>query len=282
VLQKPRTPGVDRHIRRENPRQRAGMRCCTWGGMSTHQKLLSLPFVSALLDPTVIPHVYDTCDQWCTYCPVTSRCLAYRCRPEGASPHGRQPVYENIAAGLHESLIVGRELRREGGEETTEIDQILALPRGQALPPLTGSDPIEQMGRRFAFSAARYLSSRPESPFSYPPRPGGPTPAEILAWFSILVPVKVYRALVSRQAASRGQQHCELDALRSARVALLGIERSRTAIAALRGEGMDEGLEGLDAQLRRLASELTGRFPDALSLLRPGLDMPAAIEATVN
>lgn len=250
--------------------------------MSSHEKLLSLPFVSAVLDRTVIPRVYDACDQWCTYCPVTSRCLAYRCRPEGASPHGRQSIYENIAARLHETLVVIRDIRRTGELMTPEIDQLIATPPGSDVQCLTAPDPLEQMGRRYGIGAARYLASRPETPFSYPPRPGGPIPVEVLAWHSIIIPVKIYRALVSRLAAAGGPSSFELDALQSARVALDGIERSRLAIAALRADDSDARLESLDTQLQRLATDLDARFPGAASLVRPGLDAPVPIGACVN
>lgn len=241
-----------------------------------------MPFVAAVLDRTLIPHVYDTCDQWCTYCPVTSRCLAYRCRPEGASPHGRQEIYENIGARLHESLIAVRDVQQADGFVDPEIERMLRKTPGAELPGLAAPDALEEMGRRYAFAALRYLTSRPEAPFSYPPRPEGPTPAEVLCWFSTLIPSKIYRALVSRQAAVRGQANYEQDALQSARVALLGIERSRTAIASLCQEDADARLPPLDGQLRRLATEVKGRFPAAVTVVRPGLDTPAPVGSHLN
>lgn len=250
--------------------------------MSTNEKILSLPFVAAVLDPTVIPHVYDACDQWCTYCPVTSRCLAYRCRPEHGSPHGRQDIYENIAARVHESLTVIRDLCRAGGSGHPEIERMLAAAPGADLPGLEAPDALEQMGRRYGFGVLRYLTSRPEVPFSYPPRPDGPRPVEVLSWFSTLIPAKIYRALVSRQATARGRRDLEHDAQRSARVALIGIERSRAAIASLRQEDRDPRLDILDGQLRRLWSDIDGRFPAAMTLVRPGLDGPVPLGPHVN
>ena len=250
--------------------------------MSANLKLLSLPFVAAVLDPTVIPHVYDACDQWCTYCPVTSRCLAYRCRPEGASPHGRQAIYENIAARLSESLTVIGDLRGAGAGQHPAIARVLTARPEADIQELAAPDPLEQMGRRYAIEAARYLASRPEAPFAYPPRPDGPTPAEVLAWFSSLIHVKIYRALVSWQAVVRGQGARALDAQRSARVASLGIERSRAAIATLRQADGDPRLAFLDAQLHRLAPELEGRFPAAATTIRPGLDGPLPVGSSMN
>lgn len=240
--------------------------------MSIDPNLLSLPFVAALLDPTVIPHVYDTCDQWCTYCPVSSRCLAYRCRPEGASPHGRQAIYENIAARFHESLAAVRGHPHVDAAQRPEIDRALAAAPRRDLQELAAPDPLEQMGRRYGIGAARYLASRPEAPFAYPPRPEGPTPPEILAWFSILIPVKIYRALVGRQAAVRGDPDLDQAARRAASVALLGIARSRAALVSLRETDGDPRLDLLDAHLRRLRTELAARFPGAEAPVQPGFD----------
>jgi hypothetical protein len=200
----------------------------------------------------------------------------------GASPHGRQAIYENIAARLHESLVVIRDIRRRGEVATPEIDQLIATPPGSDIQCLTAPDPLEQMGRRYGLGAARYLASRPEAPFSYPPRPDGPIPVEVLAWFSIIIPVKIYRALVSRLSAIGGRDSCEVDALQSARVALIGIERSRAAIAALREEDTDPRLEPLETQLVRLAVEVSERFPRAITVVRPGLDVPVPLGVGVN
>ena len=51
-------------------------------------------FNHVVLDPTLINGVYDTCDQWCMYCPVTERCLVYRCSPDIQS--GKQNIYEAL------------------------------------------------------------------------------------------------------------------------------------------------------------------------------------------
>jgi len=55
--------------------------------------ILSQPFVKAALDPTLIPGIYNACDQWCVYCPATARCLAYRCQPADAKEEDPQDIY---------------------------------------------------------------------------------------------------------------------------------------------------------------------------------------------
>lgn len=66
---------------------------------------MKLPlFVQIAADPTLIPGIYDTCDQWCMYCSATRWCLAYRCGPETRS--GKVNVQRSLADRLYEGIIL--------------------------------------------------------------------------------------------------------------------------------------------------------------------------------
>jgi hypothetical protein len=90
---------------------------------------MKLPiFVQAASDPTLIPGVYDTCDQWCMYCPVSNRCLAYRCN---ADQSGSANISRRLADRLFEGLTFLKKLCEAEGRPTTEIDAMLSNdPRG--------------------------------------------------------------------------------------------------------------------------------------------------------
>ena len=86
---------------------------------------MSLPiFNQVSLDPTLIKGVYNTCDQWCMYCPVTARCLAYRCSPEIRS--GKQNVYKTLADRLYEGMTCIKRLCEAAGRPTPDLDAMLA------------------------------------------------------------------------------------------------------------------------------------------------------------
>jgi hypothetical protein len=102
-------------------------------------------------------------------------------------------------------------------------------------------------------------------------RPSGPTPFEVFAWFHLLIASKIYRALLSSAAAARGDAGRKHDALISAKVAMIGIDRSLDALAAMAVDD-DARLELLGAQLRRVKRELELRFPEARDVVREGLD----------
>lgn len=240
-------------------------------------KLLSLPFVHAVLDPTIIPGVYNTCDEWCVYCPLTARCLAYRCRPPGDESPGGSDIYVNIANRLRESMQLVKDLNAASARVMPEVEQLLGERCEFTERDLPMGDGLNEMARRYAITAARYLRTAPQVAWTAQPRPEGPTALEVLAWFHALIGAKVCRAIVSRAGAVRGDVELDRDAQFSARVALIGIERSQQALRELQREDPDPRLGLMDAQLRRLAKEIDGRFPEARAVVRPGLDVPAPV-----
>jgi hypothetical protein len=158
------------------------------------------------------------------------------------------------------------------GTPTPELDEMLTNdPREQTtLPPV--DDPLERMGARYARLGAGYLLSRNDYPFATVRHASGPTPFEVFAWFHTLIAVKIYRALLCSASAARGDEAALADALASAKVALIGIDRSLDALAALAVDDDDARLELMAGHLRRVRRELEARFPGARSVVREGLD----------
>ncbi len=239
----------------------------------TDETLTKPIFVEVVLDPTLIKGIYDSCDQWCMYCEQKTRCLAYRCSPELES--GKPNVYRSLSDRMTAGLVFLKRLADAEGRPTPEIDAILSNDPAKQQHVFDIDDPIERMGRRYLKLAQAYLISREDYPFEMKRRPSGPTPFEVFAWFHGLVPAKIYRALISARQAARGVADRKDDAIRNAKVALIGIDRSLDALTALMTEDDDPRLELLQAQLRRLRRDVDGRFPEARSVVRIGLDCPA-------
>ena len=236
-------------------------------------ELIDLPFVKAVLDPTLIDGVYNACDQWCDYCPLTARCLAFRCRP--AKDAGGD-IYEQIADAMYESMhaLKGRH-DAEGLAVPPALSWLLANdPRnGTAFVPV--DDPLERTARQYVVQSAMYLMSRRDLPEEIPKRADGPTPFDVFVRYHFLIGAKVYRAVVmSSQAARSGDAAARYDADMAAKVALLLIDRSDDALQLMRVDDLHPRIDQLRAQLRRLRRELSARFPDAPALKRPGFDEP--------
>jgi hypothetical protein len=227
-------------------------------------------FNQVCLDPTLITGIYGTCDQWCMYCPATERCFAYRCSPEIRS--GKQNVYKALADRLYEGMTFYKRLRDAEGTPTPEIDAMLSNDPRQCTTLEPVDDPLERTARRYGRLSAAYLTSRDDYPLEMRMRPSGPTPFEVFAWFHGLIPAMIYRALLCGNAISRGNESRKDEELASAKVALIGIDRSVEALALMAVDDEDARLELLSAQLRRVKREAEARFPAARRFHRDGLD----------
>ena len=152
-----------------------------------------------------------------------------------------------------------------------QLDAMLADdPRARESVPRV-DDPLERAGARYARLSDAYLVSRADYPFEMTWHPSGPTPVEVFAWFHVLIAAKIYRAL-SCAARAHGDASKEDDAHVSAKVALIGIDRSLDSLAVMSVDDDDARLELLGGQLRRLRREVEGRFPAARAIVRVGVD----------
>jgi hypothetical protein len=197
-------------------------------------------FVRVAADPTLVAGIYNACDQWCMYCPATARCLAYRCNPE--IEDGKQDIYGNLADRLQEGMVFLKGRCDAEGIQIPELDTILA-DFGAPPAPVRIDDPLERMGRRYAHLSTAYLNSRADVPTEMRPRPSGPTPLEVVVWFHLRIATKLYRALVTSRQAARGDESLAVDAAISAKIALIGIDRSLDALAAIAADSEDPRLE---------------------------------------
>ena len=228
-------------------------------------------FVEAVLDPSLIPAVYDGCDQWCDYCPLTARCLAFRCRPPGGSP---SDIHHDIAQAMYESM---RELKARHEAQGTAVpgalDWLLRHDSRETVKFVPVDDPLERLGRRYVMLAASYLVSRRDVSLDVPRRPDGPTPLDVVIRFHMLIAAKIYRAVIAAsQAARAADGGAARDASLSAKVALLCADRSDEALSVLALDDEDPQVGHLRQHLRRVIRELEGRFPSARGTVRPGFD----------
>jgi hypothetical protein len=233
-------------------------------------------FVELAADPSLIPGIYNYCDQWCPYCPHTERCLAFRClRDQDARRPG--DIFEDLAASVNEMISFSRDVVRAEGA-ASPLAEIAVLPSIDTSPkPPPIDDPLERQGREYAIEAARFLMS--VAPTMPPPNgvaAGTPGAIEVVGWYHTLIAIKIYRALVSTVLAREGKAGLADDARGSAKVALIGIDRSRKALRQLQGKLHDARIVRLIARLDRLSADVERRFPDARGFIRPGLDETTA------
>jgi hypothetical protein len=232
-----------------------------------------LRFLTLATDPDLVPGIYNACDQWCHYCPATGRCLAFKCRPDS----GGGNIYENIEEKMLESMRYLKACHEAEGLAPPE-DLVRLLSAGPLFEPVAFvpiDDALERMGKHYAVLATAFLATSsepiPESPL--PKREHGPTPFEVFLYYHVLIAAKIYRAISSsHQAARDGSAQARRDSDGSAKVALIGIDRSDEALQVMALDDPDPRLEHMRKHLARLRREISARFRSARTLVRPGLD----------
>jgi hypothetical protein len=231
----------------------------------------NLRFMSLATDPNLIPGVYNGCDQWCDYCPLTKRCLAFQCRPR---PDVRSDIYHDMAEAMYASMNYLKERHEaEGLELPEDLTRILEDDPRKRIKSVPVDDPLERMGKHYVTLAAAFLMTRDEVQEEIPKRPDGPTPFDVFLWYHMLIATKIYRAIMSSAEAARaGSRRSREDADSSAKVALPGIDRSHEALQVMALDDPDPRIDHMRRHLARLRREVDGRFPAARTLLRPGFD----------
>jgi hypothetical protein len=77
-------------------------------------------FLAIAQDPRIIAAVHHHCDEWCDYCPVTTRCLAFRCMAEFRRQHGRSQA-DRPFTSIEAAVAFTRDLAAIDGTPTEEL-----------------------------------------------------------------------------------------------------------------------------------------------------------------
>jgi hypothetical protein len=223
-------------------------------------------------DSQLIPGVHHHCDEWCDYCPVTNRCLAYRCTADFRAQRGRAPGDPTFTS-LEEAIAFTRDVSGAEGMRTDELDALVSHPPGQS--GVQTSDPLAAVAWDYAeATACLMMPSALEMSRARPRvRPAGPTAEEIVLWYHLRIYMRTFRALVAQESAC-GQR--TEDATGSAKLVLVAVERSRHALRALRTVESAEELDRLLSMLDEIERGLDERFPHARAFVRLGIDQPVA------
>lgn len=230
---------------------------------------MNVRFVAVAKDPRLIPGVHHYCDEWCHYCPVTQRCLAFRCIAEYRKQRGlaeTDPTFNNMA----EAIALTREIAAVEGASTDDLDTIAGGSPGA--DAMHTQDPLAGVALQYAFAVTTVLKPIAEEVSYWGASASPPSPREVVIWYHLRIYLKLVRALVAKErTAASGVERSE-DAAGCAKLTLMSIARSREALRAL-GE---PGVESLISMLDTLEAGIDERFPGARAFVRVGLDVPAA------
>ena len=118
--------------------------------------MADLRFLQLATDPNLIPGVYNACDQWCDYCPVTARCLAFKCQPAA----GGSDIYDNVAEVMRASMTFLKDCHEAEGLAPPE-ELLRMLEHDPPSPPTYApfDDPLGRMGKHYAILATAFLAT---------------------------------------------------------------------------------------------------------------------------
>jgi hypothetical protein len=248
-----------------------------------------------------IPGIYNHCDRWCERCPLTARCFLFAEEKRRADhPKDHDVKSDAFWRGLHQvfesTKVLILHAARQHGIDLDAVDQVEVEQQMREMERArceVRRHPLVVEANYYAAMVDKWFernavcfeekhdeleslalmeldNANPEA------EAASLTDAcEVIRWYQYQIAVKFARALTSYdQRDLIDPDAMEADALGSAKVALVGIDRSIAAWAILRQgfpEQADELLELL-VKLDRLRRTGEAKFPDARAFVRPGLD----------
>lgn len=249
-------------------------------------------------NPKFISGIYNYCDRWCERCAFTSRCMNYAMGeeefdgPDSQDIHN-QALWDKLAGIFSTTLEMVREKAEEMGIDLDAIDADEIAEQTERIHEMAKEQPYSQAAMQYIQMAddwlkanSRLLVDKGEELESLAEAeiPGTRPDCdmvsivdciEVILWYQRQIYVKLCRAAIGTIRAEFEHLECiQEDADGSAKVAIIGIERSTAAWAALLDHLPDreQGILNLLVTLKHLLQQVDTAFPNARSFPRPGFD----------
>ena len=237
-------------------------------------------------DPRFISGIHNYCDRWCERCAFTSRCLNFAlCEEEHANPETRDLNNEKFWNKLNDNFKVIIEmiytLAKERGIELDETE-LKEIKKAQCKKDEdVRNNVLARAGIQYInmaqswFDSAEKLFQQKEDELNLHAScgiPGHLTEAlniedstEIIHWYQHMIYAKICRALHGDDLDFEGAEEFPRDSDGSAKVTLIGIDRSIVAWGRLMDQFPDREKSILDicVHLEKLRKNVELTFPNA-------------------
>jgi len=218
--------------------------------------------------------IFNYCDRWCEACAFTSRCRLFAdvAETEASLDPNLKPVVDAPVLP-EEGVPPPPPWLQEMIDEMNEAAAKIAVGDLEVPPrrsPRNEHVSVEKRARDYCFRVHPWLQSLPYEPLD------PADPRAVIGWFHTMIPAKVHRALSGLGEDCPEDRDWPPDHDGSAKVALLGIERSHAAWLDLiaRGAVSDAAAAPFIADLVWLGDALEEVFPGARAFVRPAFDEP--------
>jgi len=222
--------------------------------------------------------IYNYCDSWCDRCAFTSRCHVFadvremeaafdpNLAPVAKAPQHPSDIPPPPPDWLKELL---DEMEKDGA--SSDADDACDRRKRRHVPE---RDAIDRRAEEYSRRVREWLGTHESDTWSKED-----DPREVIAWFHMLIHVKAMRALTGLAEDDPADREWPPDHDGSAKVALIGIDRSHTAWLDLVevGTAAAADVEPFVDELVWLRSALERTFPNARAFVRPGFDEPEAV-----
>ncbi len=158
------------------------------------------------------------------------------------------------------------------GVATPELDLLLSRSAEEA--GLHTSDPLAGIAFEYAVGAAVLMAPVAGKVVASPPQHPTPAAENVVLWYHLRIYFRLVRALVAKERSTLGPDGRLEDAIGSAKLVLVSVERSRDAWRTLEARFSPVDVSGLIALLDAVERGIDDRLPEARCFVRLGLDVP--------
>ncbi|MFO7760258.1 MAG: hypothetical protein R6V20_01415 [Desulfobia sp.] len=251
--------------------------------------------VDRLNDPKYIPGIYNYCDRWCERCQFTSRCLNCEIAEEEFGDFREidlrnKEFWQKFSETLQNNLAL---LKETAEEEGIDIEAIIAE---QTDNDDTGEensviDLLSHMSMNYAksvndwFESNEHLFQEKEDKMNrirllatednYAKEAASISDSvEVIGWYQYQIHTKIARACESTSVEESEDKGLPKDSDGSAKVALIGIDRSIAAWRIFMSSFPEQKkqIAALINNLENIRKRVEIRFPRARDFIRPGFD----------
>ncbi len=247
-------------------------------------------------DPKYISGIYNYCDRWCERCQFTSRCLNCTLVEEQfgdlqENDELNEAFWQRFSEMLQNTLAMVKEMAKEKGIDIDLIDAENNCNNKATIKKKSLADLISHTSKNYAksvddwFNSNEYLFYEKEDEInrvflifsqSNPVKEAANIndAIEIIRWYQYQIHVKLNRAGKSALEESTECTDFPKDSDGSAKVALIGIDRSISAwnILLLYFSEQKTQIINLISLLEDIKNRVEIRFPCARDFVRPGFD----------
>ena len=254
--------------------------------------------IQIVQNPEFIPGIYNYCDRWCERCPLTARCANFAFGEQHFSnPENRDIDNAHFWEKLHEVFQLTLEMLMETADELgidlTDLDLQAAVEEQKQLEEASHKHESVRAAKKYSemveewFDSTNGLFDQKEDnlrlqmdldlPGTNPFKEAASIKdaVEVIRWYQHQIYVKLLRAVEGElEETAEMLKEYPKDSDGSAKVALIGLDRSIAAWGAIRSHFPDKEDSILDLLigLGRLRTKVKEVFPNAWSFVRPGFD----------